>query len=102
MKNSFFLVKIARKYIDIIREGFSETRRARTIGIAEIERIIDQETYKATRGRRGLTAELEDIRQAAWTAIAAAMVKTGTDLDGGYARRTARYAIKAYIKALKR
>jgi len=101
MKNSFFLVKIARKYIDIIREGFSETRRARTISIAEIEIIIDQETYKATRGR-GLTAELADIRQAAWTAIAAAMQRTGEDLDGGYARRTARYAIKAYIKSLKR
>lgn len=49
-----------------------------------------------------MTAELADIRQAAWTAIAAAMQKTGGDLDGGYARRTARYAIRAYIKALKR
>ena len=67
-----------------------------------MERIIDQETYKATRGR-GLTAELEDIRQAAWTAIAQTMAKgEGLETMGGYVRRTARYAIKAYIKAARK
>lgn len=65
--------------------------------------MIEQEAAKATRGRYDLSGEAEDIRQAAWTAAYEAMARGGgIENTGGYLRRTVRYAIKGYIKALRR
>lgn len=84
-------------------EGDLSERRRKAFDIIEIQKIIDEEAHAMLKKSPYLEREREDMKQAAWVAIAEAheQIEKAEPL-GAYVRKVARYAMRGYIRTLRR
>lgn len=67
-----------------------------------MKQIIDAEARAIVKGQ-GAAIEAGDLRQVAWVAVTEAKAKIeAASPFGAYVRKVARYAMKAYIRRLRR